>query len=717
MTEKNVIQIIIDALDKSGPGLESAGKKLKGLGEKLGDLGTKMGVAGGAVTGAMMLLTKQVADFGNQLDKDSQRLGLTVESLQALGFAAQQSGADQGKLIQALGDVSKQARQASLGSQDAIRLFKELGIKATDSSGNLKSLDSILLQAADGLAQMEDSTRAAALASQLFGGAGTDLLPMLKRGSKGIQELTEEAARLGGVMDKEATASAVAFTDAQGKMAFALQGVRNEIFTALAPALTDLANKLANDVIPKVKEWIEQNQEAVQSVFKVGVGLIAAGGILTALDAVTSTIANLLILIPKLVGAFQKLASIKFVAALGPFGLVAAAAALVTGAAAISLKAQDRASEAAAGMAADLRYAGPEGETAAQARDRILKGRQDALARAQAQVGDLPPNFAAQVVKPFDDALAKLEGSGRSQQEAAAAAADAAEKTRLATIEQQELAEKIQATIRGLLAESYLILNPEARARAFSSQELADRTLTMPGGVMQYRESGRDRVESDFQDPKKLKALMGGAVPQPDLVGVGEFDTGLGAEILKRSQDAVDQWASFSLDAVGQVANAFGSVLGNAILQPTKVLPALGDAFKQVFAQIVSMVMAALAKLLLFKVILSSLGFGGVAAKELTFAKALGLAQGGIVPGFQGGGIIRGGIEGRDSVLIAAEPGEAILPKSLVDRVLALPSVTGGAPTVVNINPGIFMGGIGEAREVARFISRFISLNDTGMDL
>src|SRR6187402_476720 len=75
-------------------GLASAGKRLQAFGATVTGIGLKIAGVGAAAVGGLAALAKGFSDAGGTLADMSQRTGVSVEALSALGFAAEQSGAD-----------------------------------------------------------------------------------------------------------------------------------------------------------------------------------------------------------------------------------------------------------------------------------------------------------------------------------------------------------------------------------------------------------------------------------------------------------------------------------------------------------------------------------------------------------------------------------------------------------------------------------------------
>ena len=79
------------------------------------------------------------------------------------------------------------------------------------------------------LGNVEDASTMAALAQDVFGRAGTELLPLFQQGEEGMAALRQQAVDLGAVMSGDAAKSAADFKDAQNELMTALAGVFVEI--------------------------------------------------------------------------------------------------------------------------------------------------------------------------------------------------------------------------------------------------------------------------------------------------------------------------------------------------------------------------------------------------------------------------------------------------------------------------------------------------------
>jgi len=75
--------------------------------------GAAIGVALAAGVTAMAAITKQAINTGDEFAKMSQKVGVSVESLSRLGYAAGQSGVELGQLQSGLVKLAKNASDAA----------------------------------------------------------------------------------------------------------------------------------------------------------------------------------------------------------------------------------------------------------------------------------------------------------------------------------------------------------------------------------------------------------------------------------------------------------------------------------------------------------------------------------------------------------------------------------------------------------------------------
>lgn len=135
----------------------------------------------------------------------------------------------------------------------------------------------------------------------------------------GYKQLKQEAKDLGVVLTTEQANSAAELSSAFTRVTATVKSVTYSIGGALAPTITDLANRAAS-IISTIKKWVDQNQALILTVAK-GIAIIGALG--AGLIALGSTISLIGVGVGGLAAGLGMLASIVG-AVLSPVGLLVA---------------------------------------------------------------------------------------------------------------------------------------------------------------------------------------------------------------------------------------------------------------------------------------------------------------------------------------------------------------------------------------------------------
>lgn len=166
-----------------------------------------LGLAGGAAAGGMVALlgalrgVQQAGKFAADLTDSADRIGVTVEALQALRFAADETGVPLADLDSGLENLNASlgAFKTGIGSGRIRPIFEALGLTQADLVA-VENAEQLLPILADRLGQVGDRATQVQLARKLGIEA---LLPLLRRGSTGINDLAGEARDLGLVLSND----------------------------------------------------------------------------------------------------------------------------------------------------------------------------------------------------------------------------------------------------------------------------------------------------------------------------------------------------------------------------------------------------------------------------------------------------------------------------------------------------------------------------------
>ena len=192
-----------------------------------------------AATTAISAAVLQFGRLGDEVQKMSLRTGFSTESLSELRFAMEQAGTSIQGFEVGVRRMSGFIEDAKDGLSTSTIALDKLGVSVDDLVG--KSPEDTFFTLANAMAGVEDATQKAALAQDIFGRSGTQLLPLLAEGADGIEALRQEARDLGIVMDQETANKAAKMQDAINSAKQSMNGLAITVGTTLAPAITLIA--------------------------------------------------------------------------------------------------------------------------------------------------------------------------------------------------------------------------------------------------------------------------------------------------------------------------------------------------------------------------------------------------------------------------------------------------------------------------------------------
>jgi hypothetical protein len=208
-------------------------------------------IAAGTAIGVVMV--KNVIDAADKLTDLSERTGIAIEDLSRLGYVAQMSGISAEEMTAAINRLSQGMALAAAGGGSASRVFDALGISVKNSDGTLREQVEVLKDIADKFQTYEDGAAKSALAMQLFGKTGANLVPVLNAGSAGIKKLSDESDRLGNTISTELAESSAQLNDNLDRLRVLSGNAAQSVATKLTPALVSLTDAMIAN-IEKVSE-------------------------------------------------------------------------------------------------------------------------------------------------------------------------------------------------------------------------------------------------------------------------------------------------------------------------------------------------------------------------------------------------------------------------------------------------------------------------------
>ena len=315
-------------LDKSAysKGLTDAQEEASGFGGKVATA-AKVGVgamtavtAATAAAGAAFVKgAGDVASYGDTIDKQSQKFGISAQAYQEWDAILQHSGSSVSALKPAMKTLQAQVEKNS----DA---FQKLGISQEDVAN--MSREDLFAATITGLQNVTDENERAALANDLLGRSAIEMGALLNTSAEDTEKMRQTVHDLGGVMSDDAVKAAAAYQDSLQDMNTAIDGVKRGLMSNFLPSVTSVMDgigklfsgdsseglgaikdgvsnfiKTLTDSIPKVIETGGKIINALVSAIVENLPSILQAGIQSLLTLVQGISQSLPELIPAIVDA------------------------------------------------------------------------------------------------------------------------------------------------------------------------------------------------------------------------------------------------------------------------------------------------------------------------------------------------------------------------------------------------------------------------------
>lgn len=215
------------------------------------------GVAGAtALTGAV----NDLAQFGDEVDKSSQKLGVSAQFYQEWDAVLQHSGTS----MDAMGTTFKTlANAVQDGSEDQIKAFEELGLSMEDLQN--MSTEEVFEATVSALQDMESGTKKTALSTKLLGKGAVEMGALLNTSAEDTQAMIDTVHELGGVLSDDTIAASAQFQDNLQDMQTAMNGLKNNMLAEFLPGFNEVLEGLTA-FIAGDEEGLAQVTEGIQTI-------------------------------------------------------------------------------------------------------------------------------------------------------------------------------------------------------------------------------------------------------------------------------------------------------------------------------------------------------------------------------------------------------------------------------------------------------------------
>jgi hypothetical protein len=185
-----------------------------------------------AVTGAL--------EFGEQIERASQKTGLAVGTLSTLHYAAAVTGGDFDGMTAAVTKMEKMIGAATEGNKKAQAVMASLGLNATDLAGRSDGVEVAFKKVTETLADLPPGINRSKLAMDVFGKAGAEQIATLSQVGGAWDQFAQKAADAGVRLDGTTAEQLEATQQRLKDLEQHIKGAGLAFTTGLVPGLSQM---------------------------------------------------------------------------------------------------------------------------------------------------------------------------------------------------------------------------------------------------------------------------------------------------------------------------------------------------------------------------------------------------------------------------------------------------------------------------------------------
>lgn len=190
-----------------------------------------------ALSAALVKGVGDLAEYGDHIDKQSQKMNMSAQAYQEWDAIMQHSGTS----IDSMQMSMKTLANAAESGNDAFGL---LGMSLEDIQQ--MSSEELFKATITALQNVESDTQRTYIAGQLLGRGATELGALLNTSAEDTEEMRRRVHDLGGVMSDEAVKAAAAYQDSLQDMKTSMSGLTRGITSEFLPSFTEVMDGLTN---------------------------------------------------------------------------------------------------------------------------------------------------------------------------------------------------------------------------------------------------------------------------------------------------------------------------------------------------------------------------------------------------------------------------------------------------------------------------------------
>jgi muramidase (phage lysozyme) len=254
----------VTGINRAAEGMATLGDRVLGAARAAERLaGPMAGITGAASLAGVMELSRKWADAGNSISKTADALNMPVHTLSRLQKANLLAGGSTEALNKSMGGLTDTIHAAFYNHDANAQMYMNSVFGPNeawrDKEGHIAKAEDLLGRLADKAATYADRSTAGRALSVV--GVDTDLLPLLEKGQKGLDEFLQRADRTGAALTDGMAADGVKMKSAWVEMGLAIEGVENRMVDHWSGTATKMLNITS--------QWIEKHNALLEGLATV----------------------------------------------------------------------------------------------------------------------------------------------------------------------------------------------------------------------------------------------------------------------------------------------------------------------------------------------------------------------------------------------------------------------------------------------------------------
>lgn len=231
------------------------------------------------------------AEYGDNVDKMSQKMGISAEAYQEWEAVMQHSGTSMEVLKASMKTMATQAQKNN-------EAFQALGI--TEEEVATLSQEDLFGRVIEGLQGMEEGTERTYIAGQLLGRGATELGALLNTSAEDTQAMKDRLHELGGVMSDEDVKAAAQFQDSLQDMTTGFDALQRNLVSGFLPSMSQVMDGVSDIFAGDTDKGIENISAGIES-FLGNIGNIAPKILETGASLVSTLAQSIMTNLPTLI--------------------------------------------------------------------------------------------------------------------------------------------------------------------------------------------------------------------------------------------------------------------------------------------------------------------------------------------------------------------------------------------------------------------------------